>query len=69
MANCISVTQITEKAELEVTHKDHGVQLLALHGTSPRSQPVPESIVQILLELRQAWCSDHFSGELTIVKS
>lgn len=35
-------------------------QLLAHCGTPQEAHHVPENIVQILLELCQAWCSDHF---------
>ncbi|XP_071286266.1 ETS domain-containing protein Elk-1-like [Agelaius tricolor] len=37
--------RITEWAELEGTHQDHQVQLLALHRTPQESHPVPESVV------------------------
>lgn len=51
--------RITESAELEETHRDHRVQLLVLHRTSQQSHPVPESVVQMFLELWQPWGHDH----------
>jgi len=36
---------------LEGTHRDCGVQLRAPHRTTPKSDPMSESIVQTLLEL------------------
>ncbi|XP_023782147.1 type II inositol 3,4-bisphosphate 4-phosphatase isoform X6 [Cyanistes caeruleus] len=44
-------------------NRHHQVQLLALHRTSQESHPVPESFVQMLLELCKSWCCDHFTGE------
>lgn len=42
--------------------EDHEVQLLPLHRSCEESHHVPDSIVQILFELQQAWCCDHFPG-------
>lgn len=43
-----------EYAEFEGTHQNHRVQLLALQRAPQKSHHVPESIVQMLLELCQA---------------
>lgn len=40
-----------EYPELEGTHENHRVQRLALHRTAQWSHPVPQSVVQTLLEL------------------
>lgn len=53
---CAQNHRVVEQAELEGTHQDHEVQLLALHRTPQESHHAPESIVQTLLELKQAWC-------------
>lgn len=45
---------ITESPELEGTHKDRWVQLLARHRNTPKSDPMSESTVQTHLELQQA---------------
>lgn len=45
----------TEPAELEETHSDHRVQFLVLRRAPQQSHPVPESTVQMFLELRQPW--------------
>ena len=42
-----------EYPELEGTHRDHWVQLLALHRTTQNSNPMPESGIQMLLEFWQ----------------
>lgn len=39
----------TECSELKGTHKDHQIQLLALHRTTQKSDHMSESGVQILL--------------------
>jgi len=44
---------IKEYPQLEGTHKDHWVQLLAPHSTTQNSNPMSESGVQTLLELQQ----------------
>jgi len=44
---------IIEYPNLEGTHKDRCVQLLALHSTTQNSTPMSESSVQMLLELWQ----------------
>ena len=44
--------RIIEYPKLEETHKDHGVQLLAPHRTTPKSD-ICQSVVQMLLELCQ----------------
>ena len=54
---------IVEYPELKETYKDHQVQLLAPHRTTQKSKQRSESIVQMLLKLRQAQCCDHCSGE------
>lgn len=47
--------EIIEYAELEGIHQNQPVQLLALHRTPQQiSNNVPESVIQTLLELRQA---------------
>lgn len=51
-------------AELYGTYKDHWVEFLALHKTPQESHQVPKRVVQMLLELWQAWCCDHFHGKL-----
>lgn len=42
---CNSYHRITECAELERTHHDHGVQHLALHCTPQESHHMPENII------------------------
>ena len=42
-----------EYTKLEETHKDHRVQLLAPHGNTQNSNPMSDSIVQMLLKLWQ----------------
>jgi len=46
--------------ELEGIHSNHKVQLLIPCRTTQKSNHIFESIVQILLELWQAWCCDHY---------
>lgn len=48
---------------LEMTTKEHQVQLLTLHKTPQQSRPVPENVVQTLPELCQAWGCSHCPGE------
>lgn len=55
--------KIIKYPELEDIHKNHEVQLLSLHSTSQKSNHTSENVVQMLLELQQAWCPDHFPGE------
>ena len=43
--------QRTVYSESEETHEDHQLQLLAPHRTTQKSNPVSESVVQMLLEL------------------
>jgi len=43
--------RITEHPELERIHKDHWAQLLVPHRTAQNSNPMSESIVQMLSEL------------------
>lgn len=57
------IHRIIDYPKLEGAHKDHQVQLLALHSTIPRSHHIPERIVQMLLEFCQAWCCDPFPGD------
>ena len=52
------IDRIVEYFELEGTHKDHQVQLLALHRTTQKSNPMSESTVQILW---QVWWSSTLS--------
>lgn len=40
------IYRLTDYAESEGTHKDHGVQLLALHRMPQESHHVPENNVQ-----------------------
>lgn len=40
---------IIEYAELEGTHQDHGVQLMAKHSTLQESHHMPENVVQMCL--------------------
>lgn len=54
---------IIKYPELEKTHKGHWVQLLPSHRITQKSDNISDSIVQMLLELCQAWCHDHFPGE------
>ena len=42
-----------EYPKLEGTHKNHRVQLLALHRTNQNPNPMSESVVPVVLELRQ----------------
>lgn len=51
----IGYHRIIEYAELEGTHQDYQVQLCG----APLESHVPESVMQTLLELREAWCCDH----------
>lgn len=53
--------KIIEHPELEQPHQDHQVQLLVLHDQE--SHHVPGNTVQILCELCQAQCCEHFTGE------
>lgn len=46
-----SQSRITEYAELEEIHQDHGVKPLTLPSTTQESHHMPESFVQALLEL------------------
>lgn len=39
------------------------VKLLACCRKTQKSHQVPKSVVQTFLELRQAWCYDHFPWE------
>lgn len=55
--------RIREYAELDLSRALR-VQLLALHRAPQQSYTVPESVTQMLPELWQAWCSEHFPGEL-----
>ncbi|KAJ7420261.1 hypothetical protein BTVI_22170 [Pitangus sulphuratus] len=56
--------KITESAELEGTHNDHQSPTPSPAQEPPQeSHHMPESIIQMLLGLWQAWCCDHFSGE------
>lgn len=48
-----SFLKIMQYSELEGIHKDHPVQLPAPHSTTQVSNPMSESTVQMLLELRQ----------------
>ena len=50
---------------MERTHNKHRVQLLAPHRTTPKAEPMSESIVQTLLDPRQARCHDHCPGQLS----
>ena len=50
---------IIEYFELEETHRDHQVQLLAPQRTIINSSHLSESIVQMFPELQQAWFHDH----------
>lgn len=45
--------KILEYPELEGTHQDHQIQLLALHKTIPKNHTLclPERVVQMLLQL------------------
>lgn len=54
----------SEHPELEGTDQDHRVQIPALHKGQPQeSYHLPERIVQMLLELWQAWSCNHFPME------
>lgn len=55
--------RILEYLELEGTHKDNQVQLLALHRTTQKSNYMAECIVQMFLEYWQAQCGDYCLGE------
>lgn len=46
-----SFHRIIKYAELEETHKDHQIQVLAPQRTTQNSNRVSESIVQMLLDL------------------
>lgn len=48
---------------MEGTHWDHPFQSLVLHSHHNPTLRVPESAVQMLLELWQTWGHDHCSGE------
>lgn len=61
---CLPYFTGSEYAELERSHEDHCVQLLALQRIPQQSHPVPESNVQTLLYLRQAGGCDPIPGEL-----
>lgn len=54
----VYVHRIIEYPKLEGSHKDHGVQFLALHSTTQKSNHVSETNVQTLLEFCQARCRD-----------
>lgn len=54
--------RITAHPEHEGTHMDHPVQPLTLSRTHQQPLPVPESMVQTLLQLWQPWGHDHSLG-------
>lgn len=53
--------RITKYPKLKATHKDHWVELLALHRVIPNSHPMCPRVLP--LECRQACCHDHLPGE------
>lgn len=48
-----TVCRIIERPKLEETNKGHGVQLLVPHRITQKSDPLSESVVQMLLQLQQ----------------
>lgn len=48
---------------LEGTHKDHGIQPLAVHRNTHKLDPMSVSVVQMVLKVWQAQCPDHCPGE------
>jgi len=57
------VHRITENPKWEGIHKDHWVQLLPPHRTTQKSGRMSKCAVQMLHELCQAQCHNHFSKE------
>lgn len=56
--SCGKIMESQNIQSLEGIHKDHGIQLLALHRTTQNANCISEIIVQTLLELQ-------LLGELT----
>lgn len=50
----------SEYSELECIHKDHKVQLMSPHWTTPKLDHMSANIVEMLLELQQVCCCDYF---------
>uniref|UniRef100_A0A493TGN0 Glutamate receptor interacting protein 1 n=1 Tax=Anas platyrhynchos platyrhynchos TaxID=8840 RepID=A0A493TGN0_ANAPP len=61
--------RITGYPELEGTHKDHQVQLLAPHRSTKNSDHMTKCTVQTLLKLQQAWYRDYVPGEPVLLHS
>ena len=56
--------RIIEYPKSEEAHKDHRVQLLAPQKTTQKSDPVSESVAQMLLELWQSGAVTTVLGSL-----
>lgn len=63
------IQRLTEYAELEGSHKGHCIKLLVLCRSPQESHHEPQIIVQMLLDLHQAWCCDHCPGKTDSAKS
>ncbi|KAJ7418809.1 hypothetical protein BTVI_27374 [Pitangus sulphuratus] len=60
--------RIIEYPELQGTHKDHlSPTPDPAQDPHEESHHMPQSIVQKLIELCQAWCYNHFPGEPVLV--